>query len=216
MGLPIGQFIKGPKMYYRPNIDNHGLPHNPFKAIIAPRPIGWISTMNSETGCANLAPYSFFNGIQDEPPMVMFSASGPKAGSDEIKDSITNIKNSNEFCVNIVSDALKDAMNITSAHYPHGTDEFEQAGLVKGTSKVIKAPFVAASPVAMECRLHSITNLPGNGHMVLGEVVCIHIQDVYLKDGMLDVTNYAPLARLGYRDYTSVTSVFSLNRPEQS
>lgn len=202
-------------MFYRPNIDNHGLPHNPFKAIVAPRPIGWISTLGQD-GLANLAPYSFFNGVQDVPPMVMFSASGPKADSTELKDSLTNIRDTGEFCVNIVSDDLKDAMNITSAHYPHDTDEFERAGLEKGTSRVINAPFVLASPVVMECKLHSITPLPGNGHMVLGEAVCIHIDDQYLKDGLLDVIRYAPLARLGYRDYTSVREVFSLNRPEQT
>lgn len=216
MGLSIGQFIKRfMPMFYRPEIDDHGLPHNPFKAIVAPRPIGWVSTLNKD-GIANLAPYSFFNGVQDVPPMVMFSASGPKAGSTEIKDSITNIQSTREFCVNIVSDALKDAMNVTSSHFGHGVDEFEMAKLEKGTPQVIKAPFVAASPVAMECKLHSIIPLPGNGHMVLGQVVCIHIKDEHLKDGLLDVTSYVPLARLGYRDYTSVRDVFSLNRPEQS
>jgi flavin reductase (DIM6/NTAB) family NADH-FMN oxidoreductase RutF len=202
-------------MFYRPNIDDHGLPHNPFKAIVSPRPIGWISTLNKD-GIANLAPYSFFNGIQDVPPMVMFSVSGAKAGSDDLKDSLVNIQDTKEFCVNIVSDALKNAMNITSEHYPHGIDEFEQAGLEKGVPQVIKAPFVAASPAVFECTLHDIIPLPGNGHMILGQVVCVHIQDEHLKNGILDVTSYAPLARLGYRDYTSVHDVFSLNRPEQA
>jgi flavin reductase (DIM6/NTAB) family NADH-FMN oxidoreductase RutF len=202
-------------MHYRPNIDNHGLPHNPFKAIVSPRPIGWISSL-SKDGVANLAPYSFFNGIQDDPPRVMFSASGTKAETTDLKDSLVNIRDTGAFCVNIVSDRLKDAMNITSAHYPHGVDEFDQAGLKKGVSKVIKAPFVAASPAAFECTLHSIIPLPGNGHMVLGEVVCVHIKDEHLKNGILDVTSYVPLARLGYRDYSSVHEVFSLNRPEQS
>ncbi len=202
-------------MHYRPNIDDHGLPHNPFKAIVSPRPIGWISTLNKD-GVANLAPYSFFNGIQDDPPMVMFSASGSKADTTDLKDSLVNIRDTGEFCVNIVSDRLKDAMNITSAHYPNDVDEFDQAGLEKGVSKVIKAPFVAASPAVFECSLHSIIPLPGNGHMVLGEVVCVHIKDEHLKNGMLDVTSYVPLARLGYRDYSSVHEVFSLNRPEQT
>ena len=202
-------------MHYRPNIDDHGLPHNPFKAIVSPRPIGWISTLNKD-GVANLAPYSFFNGIQDDPPMVMFSASGSKADTTDLKDSLVNIRDTGEFCVNIVSDRLKDAMNITSAHYPNDVDEFDQAGLKKGVSKVIKAPFVAASPAVFECSLHSIIPLPGNGHMVLGEVVCVHIKDEHLKNGILDVTSYVPLARLGYRDYSSVHEVFSLNRPEQT
>lgn len=148
--------------------------------------------------------------------MVMFSASGTKVGTNELKDSLLNIQDREEFCVNIVSDALKDAMNITSAHYPRGTDEFEQAGLEKGTPQVIKTPFVATSPAAFECRLHSVIPLPGNGHMVLGEVVCVHMADEHLKNGLLDVTSYVPLARLGYRDYTSVREVFSLKRPEQS
>ncbi len=202
-------------MFYRPLVDPKPLPHNPFKAIIAPRPIGWISTLNKD-GTANLAPYSFFNGVQDEPPMIMFAESGPKPDIEGSKDSVRNIQETGEFCVNIVSDALKDAMNITSAHLPYGTDEFVDAGLEKGVPQVTKAPFVAASPVAMECKLHQIVPLLGNGTMVIGEVVGIHIQDQHIKDGVLDVTSYAPLARLGYRDYTSVTDVFSLNRPEQS
>ena len=211
----MGNSSKGSNMHYRPNIDDHGLPHNPFKAIVSPRPIGWISSLNKD-GIANLAPYSFFNGIQDDPPMVMFSASGPKTDTIDFKDSLINIQDTGEFCVNIVSVALKDKMNITSAHYPHGLDEFEEAKLEKCTSQVIKVPFVAASPAVLECTLHSIISLPGSGHMVLGEVVCVHIKDKFLQDGLLDVTRYAPLARLGYRDYTSVHEVFSLNRPEQT
>lgn len=202
-------------MFYRPNIDNAGLPHNPFKAIVSPRPIGWISTLNPD-GSANLAPYSFFNAIQDDPPMVMFCAGDAKLGIDEQKDSLVNANRTQEFCVNFVSDALKDAMNITSAHYPHGTDEFIKAGLEKGTPQVIDTPFVAASPAAFECKVHSIIALPGKNHMVLGEVVGVHIADAHLKDGLLDVTNYVPLARLGYRDYAAVRETFALDRPEQS
>ena len=107
-------------------------------------------------------------------------------------------------------------MNVTSQHYPHGVDEFEQAGLEKAVPQVVKAPFVAASPAVLECKLHSIIPLPGNGHMVLGEVVCVHIKDEHLQNGMLDVTSYMPLARLGYSDYASVREVFSLKRPEQA
>lgn len=202
-------------MFYRPEIDDHGLPHNPFKAIVSPRPIAWISTLNKD-GTANLAPYSFFNGVQDTPPMLMFCVAGSKMGIDEPKDSLTNIRETGEFCVNIVSDALKDAMNITSAHYPHGVDEFEKAGLEKATSHVIKPPYVAASPVAMECTLHDIINLPGGGKMVLGAVVGVHIKDEHIKNGLLDVTSYVPLARLGYMDYAKVETVFSLKRPEDS
>ena len=106
-------------MFYRPEIDNHGLPHNPFKAIVAPRPVGWISTLDQD-GNANLAPYSFFNGVQDIPPMVMYSTTGRKLGIDEEKDSLTNIRETGEFCVSIVSFDLQDAMNISSAHKPRG------------------------------------------------------------------------------------------------
>jgi len=202
-------------MFYEPKNNDHGLPHNPFKAIVSPRPIAWVSTLNPD-GVANLAPYSFFNGVQDAPPMLMFSVTGAKAGSDEPKDSLSNIRSSGEFCVNIVSDALKDAMNITSQHFANGVDEFEKAGLEKAASRAIKAPYVAASPVAMECTLHSIIDLLGGGQMVLGEVVGVHIKDEHMKDGLLDVTSYVPLARLGYMDYTKVEKVFSLKRPEDN
>lgn len=202
-------------MFYEPANNDHGLPHNPFKAIVSPRPIAWISTLNAD-GVANLAPYSFFNAVQDTPPMLMFAVAGKKMGIDEPKDSLTNIRTSGEFCVNIVSDALKDAMNITSQHFAHGVDEFEKAGLEKAASRVIKTPYVAACPVALECQLHSITDLPGGGQMVLGEVVGVHIKDEHIKDGLLDVTSYVPLARLGYKDYANVKTVFSLKRPEES
>jgi len=202
-------------MFYRPGTDDHRLPHNPFKAIVSPRPIAWVSTLNKD-GTASLAPYSFFNGVQDTPPMLMFSVTGAKMGIAEPKDSLTNIRETGEFCVNIVSDALKDAMNITSAHYPHGVDEFEKAGLEKAASHVIKPPFVADSPVAMECTLHDIIDLPGGGQMVLGAVVGVHIKDEHIKNGLLDVTSYVPLARLGYKDYTLVNEVFELKRPEEA
>lgn len=202
-------------MFYRPGQDDHGLPHNPFKTIVAPRPIGWISTVD-ETGQANLAPYSFFNGIQDEPPMVMYSTTGRKIGRDEEKDSLLNIRTTGEFCVSIVSSALQDAMNISSGHYAPNEDEFAAAGLAKGTSQVVKAPFVADAPVSMECKLFKEIELPGHAFMVIGEVVGIHIRDEHIKDGLLDITSYKPLARLGYRDYTAVTETFSLNRPGQS
>ncbi|MEM7438898.1 MAG: flavin reductase family protein [Pseudomonadota bacterium] len=202
-------------MFYRPGLDDHGLPHNPFKAIVAPRPIGWISSIDAQ-GRPNLAPYSFFNGVGDAPPMVMYSTTGPKIGIDEGKDSIANIRATGEFCVSIVSSALRDAMNVSSGHYAAGEDEFEMAGLAKGASQVVAPPFVADAPVSMECKLHQIVELPGDAIVVFGEVVGIHIRDEHLRDGILDVTSYQPLARLGYRDYTAVTELFSLNRPGQT
>jgi flavin reductase (DIM6/NTAB) family NADH-FMN oxidoreductase RutF len=201
-------------MFYRPEIDNHGLPHNPFKAIVAPRPVGWISTLDQD-GNANLAPYSFFNGVQDIPPMVMYSTTGRKLGIDEEKDSLTNIRETGEFCVSIVSFDLQDAMNISSAHKPRGDDEYKHAGLTKGTPNVVNAPFVAEAPASLECRFFKEIELPGHAFVILGEVVGIHIQDQHIKDGLLDITSYKPLARLGYRDYSTVTETFSLNRPDQ-
>lgn len=202
-------------MFYRPGIDDHGLPHNPFKAIVAPRPIGWISSLDAE-GRTNLAPYSFFNGVGDTPPMVMFATTGRKIGLDDDKDSITNILETGEFCTSVVSSELRDAMNLTSGHYPRGEDEFALAGLTKGEPRVVKAPFVAESPASMECRLYQHVPLPGGAHVIIAEVVGIHIQERFLRDGILDVTTYKPLARLGYQDYCVVENIFSLKRPGEA
>ncbi|GHA52554.1 flavin reductase [Amylibacter ulvae] len=201
-------------MFYEPDKNNHGLPYNPFKAIVSPRPIGWISTIDNQ-GRANLAPYSFFNGVSAMPPMIGFASSGNKAGIDEGKDSLRNIMDTGEFCVNIVSYALRDEMNISSGHYPHGADEFEMAGLTKQTGNIVKAPMVKESPISMECTLFSTTGLPGGTTWVMGNVVGIHIADEHIKDGILDVTSYQPVARLGYKDYSVVTELFSLDRPDQ-
>ena len=201
-------------MFYRPAIDDHGLPHNPFKTIVAPRPIGWISTLDKD-GNANLAPYSFFNGVQDVPPMVMYSTTGRKIGRDEEKDSLTNIRETGEFCVSITSLYLQDAMNSSSAHLAPGDDEYAHAGLTKGTPNVVQAPFVAEAPVSMECKFFQEIALPGHAFIIIGEVVGIHIQDQHIKDGLLDITSYKPMARLGYRDYAAVMETFSLNRPGQ-
>lgn len=201
-------------MFYRPNIDDHGLPHNPFKAIISPRPIGWISTVDAQ-GRPNLAPYSFFNGVTDNPPMVMFASTGTKPDQAYAKDSVANIRETGEFVVNIVSLALTNQMNSSSASLAAGVDEFEHAGITKADCNIVKAPRVAASPASLECKLFKIVDLPGeNNVMVLGEVVGVHLDDTVIVNGIFDVTRYTPLARLGYKDYTSVTEVFALDRPE--
>ena len=202
-------------MFYRPENTYDHLPHDPFKAIVAPRPIGWISTQ-SQSGEVNLAPYSFFNGVQDKPPMVMYVTTGRKIDRPEEKDSLTNIRETGEFCVSIVSSDLRDAMNLTSGHYAPGDDEYTRAGLSKGTSEVVTPPHVAEAPVSMECKLFQEIALPGHAFMVIGEVVGFHIRDEFIKDGLLDVVAYQPLSRLGYRDYEVVDNVFSLNRPGQS
>jgi flavin reductase (DIM6/NTAB) family NADH-FMN oxidoreductase RutF len=203
-------------MFYRPGIDGHGLPYNPFKAIVSPRPIGWISSLDAQ-GRANLAPYSFFNALADRPPMVMYSSNGTKPGLAEGKDSLANIRETGEFVVNIVPYSLRDRMNVSSAHYPAGEDEFARAGLTPLPCRVVRPPRVGEAPASLECRVWKIVELPGEANvMVIGEVVGVHIDDAMLVDGRLDVTRYAPLARLGYRDYAAVREVFALDRPEQS
>lgn len=204
-------------MQYRVE-DGHGLPHNPFKAIVSPRPIGWISSLDA-AGRPNLAPYSFFNAISDDPPMVMYSSLGRKVGIDEPKDSVENIAATREFVVNIVSYALRDAMNVSSGGYAAGEDEFALAGLTKAPSLIVKPPFVAESPAALECVLHDIIELPPSvdglaNRMVLGRVVAVHIKDEFLVDGKFDVTRFRPLTRCGYRDYAALTEVFQMTRPK--
>lgn len=201
-------------MFYRPNIDDHGLPHNPFKAIVSPRPIGWISTVDVN-GRVNLAPYSFFNAVTDNPPMVMFASTGGKHDQANSKDSVSNIRETGAFVVNIVSSALKDQMNSTSAALAADVDEFDHAGLTKAKCNIVKAPRVAASPAALECKLFKIVDLPGESNvMVLGEVVGVHLDDTIIVNGIFDITRYTPLARLGYKDYAAINEIFSLTRPE--
>jgi len=201
-------------MFYKADNRPSSLPHDPFKAIVSPRPIGWISTID-KNGNANLAPYSFFNAIGDKPPMVIFSKTGPKVGSSEEKDSIRNIRDTQEFVVNFVSFALTEEMNISSQHFEHGEDEFNLAGLEKGESKVVKAPYVKKAPAAFECVLHKEIRLPGNDQVaIIGEVKGIHINENFVKDGVFDVTLYKPLARLGYRDYAVIENLISLKRPD--
>ncbi len=199
-------------MFYEPK-DGHGLPHNPFNAIVTPRPIGWISTRGSD-GSDNLAPYSFFNAVAYVPPQVMFASTSAKPDRDGTKDSVANIRETGVFVVNIVSHALRDVMNKTSGPWDKETDEFALAGLEKAEARTVDCPRVAASPAALECKLTEIVTLRGaHNFLVLGEVTGVHIDDAHLKDGLLDVTSYLPLSRLGYRDYATVTEVFSLNRP---
>jgi flavin reductase (DIM6/NTAB) family NADH-FMN oxidoreductase RutF len=204
-------------MFYRP-AEGHGLPHDPFKAIVAPRPIGWISSLDKE-GRANLAPYSFFNGCGDAPPLVMFSQSGRKSRPEPIKDSISNIRETGEFACNVVGLKQKDAMNLSSGTYQPGVDEFEVAGLTKAPGISIATPHVAEAPAVLECRMVKIVeDLPSwREHafniIVIGEVVGVHIDEAILKDGRVDVLAYNPVARLGYMDYTTVADVWEMNRP---
>jgi len=202
-------------MFYRPE-DGHGLPHNPFNAIVTPRPIGWIST-RGEDGRENLAPHSFFNAVAYVPPQVMFSSTAGKHDRARGKDSVANIIETGVFCVNIVEYAMRDAMNVTSGGYGREVDEFEHAGIERSPCDTIDCSRVTNAPANLECKLTQIVDLPGEANIaVFGEVTGIHMRDDCLVDGLFDVTRFQPLARLGYRDYTHVRDVFSLNRPGET
>ena len=199
-------------MFYEPR-NGHGLPHNPFSAIITPRPIGWISTRGPD-GADNLAPYSFFNGAAYEPPQVMFATTGTKADRALGKDSLDNINETGVFCVNVVEASALEAMNASAGAYGREVDEFAHAGLTRADCTLIDCARVADAPAALECRLTQITRLPGKAnHVVFGEVIGIHLRDDCLVDGIFDVTRFRPLARLGYRDYSVVEEVITLKRP---
>ena len=200
-------------MFYDTSKNDHGLPHNPFKAIVAPRPIGWITTMSLK-GEINLAPYSFFNGITDKPPIVMFSSEGAK-------DSVAFAEETKEFVCSLATFDLQDQMNGTSAPLPRGESEMKFTGLEPAPSRLVKPPRVAASPCALECkwlqtiRLHDVDGEALDRYVVLGQVVGIHIDERFLKDGLLDTAAMRPIARAGYRDYFVSTpeTKFSIRRP---
>ncbi|MEY1554793.1 flavin reductase family protein [Yoonia sp. R2331] len=201
-------------MFYRPE-DGHGLPHNPFNAIITPRPIAWIGTRGSD-GSDNLAPYSFFNAVAYVPPQVMFATTADKPDRDGTKDSAANIRETGVFSINIVELAMRDVMNQTSGPWGKEVDEFALAGVEKAACETIDCPRVAGAPATLECKLTQMVKLPGEANTtIFGEVIGIHLRDNCIVDGLFDVTTFNPLSRLGYRDYTTVREVFSLNRPDQ-
>ncbi len=200
-------------MFYQPS-KGHGLPHNPFNAIVTPRPIGWISTRDT-AGHDNLAPYSFFNGVAYVPPQVMFASTGVKDDVDGTKDSVANIRETGVFCVNVVEYAAREAMNLSSATLPHNADEFAHAGVEKADCNVIDCARVANTPAALECRMTQVVQIEGEAnYVVFGEVVGVHLRDDCVVDGRFDVTRYVPLSRLGYRDYSVVREVFEIIRPD--
>jgi len=197
-------------MFYEP-ANGHGLPHDPFRNIVAPRPIGWISTLDAD-GLANLAPYSFFNAVCGSPPMVGFASEG-------MKHSATNALATGEFAVNIVGRPMADKMNVTSTRVPGDIDEFELAGLEREECLLIAPPRVKGAPATLECRVtgsHELIGLDGEATdrmMVFGQVIGVHINDEFLTEGMFDIVKAQTIARLGYRDYAQVTEVFSIMPP---
>ena len=201
-------------MHYDSILNNHGLPHDPFKAIVAPRPIGWIGSV-SKSGVKNLAPYSYFNAVSDKPHFVMFA-------STDIKDSITNAEETGVFTVSLAIEALFDNMNGSSVAASSNVDEFKLAGLTPQTGKFVDAPFVSESPAALECRYWKTIDFPGSdrtkgtgSYVVFGHVVGVFINETFIKDGLFDTAAARPLVRLGYMNYGVVGSenTFSKNRP---
>lgn len=191
-------------MFYHPQ-DGHGLRHNPFKAIVAPRPIAWVSTRASMGD--NLAPYSFFNAITDVPPQVMFAGG--------MKDSIANARESGAFAINVVEAAMFEVMSATSAPLPRGTDEFTHAGVPKAECHSINCPRIASAPATLECQVLQIVPLKGGDYMVIGEVTGVHLRDDCVVGGRFDVTRFHPMARLGYMDYARIETLVTLPRPEK-
>lgn len=204
-------------MFYRTD-EPHGLPRNPFNALVTPRPIGWISSMDGN-GRANLAPYSFFNAVAYEPPQVMFAASGYHTEDGGLKDTVSNVHETKEFVVNMTSWDLREAMNLSSAPAPRDTDEFEVAGLEKEPSELVAPPRVKACPAHLECRYIQTVELPRASEAaanlaIFGEVVGIHIKDEMLVDGFVDMTKTDMIGRLGYMDYVHVNNTFTMHRPD--
>ncbi len=205
-------------MFYDTKINNHGLKYNPFKSCIIPRPIAWITTL-TENGEDNCAPYSFFNGVASDPPMVMFANNGPAPNKKGPKDTFSNIKNNKQFVVNISTYENKDKMNLTCSPLAKGESEINFALLETFTSNLVKPKSLKASPINMECELFKIIDLPiikeneYNG-IIIGKVLGINIDNEYIKDGRIDVLKLKPLARLGYMDYSKVEDFFEMNRPK--
>ena len=204
-------------MFYEPDKRNHGLPRDPFKALVVPRPIGWISSIDPQ-GRPNLAPYSFFNGVATDPPCVMFAAS-LRPRDRAFKDSHHNAECTGEFVVNLATFDLREAMNVSSAGLPAGESEFAAAGLEMLPSRMVKPPRVKGARAHLECVYLKTVELPSSkpdaaNFMVIGRVVGIHIDDALIVDGRVDIARARPIARLGYMDYCVVDELFEMNRPD--
>lgn len=203
-------------MYYQPGITSHGLPRDPFKSCVIPRPIGWISTISRE-GVHNLAPFSQFQNLTFDPPYVMFASNQSTTG--RRKDTVVNTEQTGEFVWNMATYELREAVNKSAEEVAPDVDEFDIAGVTKAASNTVKPARVAESPVHFECKYHATIRLPGNGTMgtvdvVFGRVMGIHIKDEVIgPDGRMDVLKVRPIARLGYQDYTSIESIFSMVIP---
>jgi flavin reductase (DIM6/NTAB) family NADH-FMN oxidoreductase RutF len=203
-------------MFYETEKRNHGLPHDPIKAIVGPRPIGWISAINAQ-GQVNLSPYSFFNAVAERPPIVAFSSVG-------YKDAVAFIEETREFVCNLATYDLREAMNQTSAPLPRGSDEMSFAGLKAEPSRLVTPPRVAGVAAALECKWLTTTQLETlegrkmDQYLVLGQVVGVHIDDRFIVDGLVDTAAMRPIMRAGYMDYFVATpeTRFALKRPSST
>ena len=200
-------------MFYEPK-HGHGLPHDPLKAIVAPRPIGWISTLDTQ-GRPNLAPYSFFNLVHTRPALLAFT-------SETLKHSAKNAIETGEFVFNLATRPLFAAMNASSGSLPEGVSEFATAGIAEAPSRMVKPPRVALSPAALECRVTQameMTDLdgqPSGGWLIIGQVVGVHIAEAVLNNGHFDAVAAQTIARCGYRDYAELTALFAAPRPDDA
>jgi flavin reductase (DIM6/NTAB) family NADH-FMN oxidoreductase RutF len=191
-------------MFYEPRKKNHGLPRDPYNAIVGPRPIGWITSMSS-AGQVNLAPYSFFNSVSSDPPMVMFASDGRK-------HTIDFVEQTGEFVCNLAVWDLRMQVKDTSLPFPRGIDEMAAVGLEAAPSTLVKPPRVKASPCALECkwlrtiRLNDIDGNPAPRFIAFGQVIGIHIDERFIKDGLLDTGAMMPIARAGYQEYFVTTA----------
>ena len=201
-------------MFYKPKKNPFSI--DPYKSLIFPRPIGWISSIDKK-GIVNLAPYSYFNAIADDPPQIMFVA-GASDKSFQKKDTLNNIMTTKEFVVNFATTATRKQMNISSKDIHKDDDEFVLAKLKKRKSRLVKVPSVADSPVNLECKfLKSIklkSSLRKFSTMVMGEVIGIYIKDSFIVKGRVNSTAMRYVARMGYSEYTTVSSKFKMKRPK--
>ena len=200
-------------MFYEPKKGNP-FKIDPFKSLVFPRPIGWISSISKE-GIANLAPYSYFNAVADEPPQVMFCSNGGSAHG-KYKDSLSNILSTKEFVVNFATSTTRNQMNKTSKDFKPNEDEFFLSNLKKKKSKLVKAPSVKNSPVNLECKLVKTTKLKSNSKkvstMIIGEVIGIYINNNFINNNRVDSVSMRYVARMGYSEYTTISSKFNLKR----
>lgn len=206
-------------MFYDPreNLRPAPLTRNPFNALVAPRPIGWITSID-QRGNVNLAPFSFFNAVSSDPPYVVF-ALGSKDANNTPKDTLHNVRDVPEFVVNIASWELREQVNQTSKVYPLGVNEFVEAGLTEAPCRSVRPPRVAESKAALECEVYQILQLPSrpggrDRHLVIGEVVGIYIDDDVIKGGIVDSSRLQQISRLGYFEYDVVGETFDIPRPD--